>query len=201
MSGAPPPEGGGGSIGAARFWTRRGRGWVACVCALAALDVARCVGVVLGRDAWEMVVWRPAPYLRLALLVAYSSDIRSQLRLVLKILPAFLRISALVLGPARPLRTRGGRVDAAGRSRRRRGPVAAMPQGGRDDAANGVSIAARRHDPPPEKTDGESRVPGPGGDEAASAVRPNAWTPSCIRWPIESFSSLGPVRLRPKASE
>ena len=31
---------------------------------------------------------------------------------------------------------RGGRVDAAGRSRRRRGTVASTPRGGRDDAAS-----------------------------------------------------------------
>ena len=43
-----------------------------------------------------MEAWRPAPYLRPVLLIGYSADVRSQLRLVSKILPAFCRIGALV---------------------------------------------------------------------------------------------------------
>ena len=52
--------------------------------------------MVLGVDALEVEAPRPAPYLRLLLLIGYSADVRSQLRLVSKILPAFCRIGALV---------------------------------------------------------------------------------------------------------
>ena len=41
--------------------------------------------------------------------------------------------------------TRGGRVDAAGRSRRRRGAVAPAPRSGRVDAAGIVDAAAPQH--------------------------------------------------------
>ena len=84
------------AVGAQRFWSWDGKGWVMVVCLLKALDSVRALVVVLGVDALEVEAWRPAPYLRLLLLIGYSSDVRSQLRLVSKILPAFCRIGALV---------------------------------------------------------------------------------------------------------
>ena len=84
------------AVGSQRFWSWDGKGWVMVVCLFKALDSVRALVVVLGVDALEVEAWRPAPYLRLLLLIGYSADVRSQLRLVSKILPAFCRIGALV---------------------------------------------------------------------------------------------------------
>ncbi len=84
------------AVGSQRFWSWDGKGWVMIVCLFKALDSVRALVVVLGVDALEVEAWRPAPYLRLLLLIGYSADVRSQLRLVSKILPAFCRIGALV---------------------------------------------------------------------------------------------------------
>ena len=85
------------AVGSAQFFdAQRGKGWVAGVAFLCVLDVARALLVVEGLSRLEFTTWRVAPYLRLLLFVGYSAETRSQLRLVASILPAYLRVGALV---------------------------------------------------------------------------------------------------------
>ena len=84
------------AVGRARFFGPGGAGWVAAAALLLVLDIARAWLVVLGARGLEFTTWRVAPHLRLLLFVGYSGETRSQLRLIFRILPAYLRVGALV---------------------------------------------------------------------------------------------------------